>query len=169
MLILATQRHNAVLHILARWIKNIGGFAPTVEPSKIGPDRKKRTRADLDAIIAGLRFISDVSIVNPLAASHLSSAQSMMEAAEKRAKSKAEKFADLNQFGKFFPMVVETTGGMHKDFAVAIKEIIRASMRSGLWAPRDVVHGIRASVAVAVQRGNASMVATGLHVARRIA
>jgi len=164
---LATQRHNAVLHILARWIKNIGGFAPTVEPSKIGSDRKERTRPDLDAVIAGLRFISDVSIVNPLAATHLSSAQSMMGAAEKRAKSKAEKFADLNRFGKFFPMVVETTGGMHKDFAVAIKEIIRASRNAGLWAGRDVVHGIRASVAVAVQKGNASMVATGLHASRR--
>ena len=126
-------------------------------------------RPDLDAVIAGERFITDISIVNPLADTHLESAQSMMGAAEKRAKSKAKKFADLKRFGKFFPMVMETTGGMHKDFAVAIKEIIRASMRSGLWAPRDVVHGIRASVAVAVQRGNASMVATGLHVARRIA
>ena len=91
----------------------------------------------------------------------------MMGAAEKRAKSKAEKFADLNRFGKFFPMVVETTGGMHKYFAVAIKEIIRASRNAGLWAGRDVVHGMRASVAVAVQKGNASMVATGLHASRR--
>ena len=117
-------------------------------------------------MIAGERFITDVSIVNPLADSHVSSAQSIMGAAEKRAKSKAEKFDDMKKHGKFFPMVMETTGGMHKDFAVAIKEIIRASRLSGLWAGRDVVHGIRASVAVAVQKGNASMVAAGLHEAR---
>jgi len=56
---------------------------------------------------------------------------------------------------------------MQKDFAVAIKEVVRAARNTGLWAPREVVHGICSNLSVAVQRGNAAIMSVGINAARR--
>ena len=66
-------------------------------------------------------------------------------------------------------MVMETSGAMQKDCAIAIKEFIRAARHSGVWAPASLVHGIRSSLAVAVQRGNAAIVSAGLRAANPLA
>ena len=57
---------------------------------------------------------------------------------------------------------------MHKTCAQGIKEIIGAARNSSIWAPKDVIDGIRSSLVVSVQRGNANMVSAGLEAARRV-
>ena len=44
----------------------------------------------------------------------------------------------------------------------AIAEIVKAARSVGLWAPHEVVYGIKARLCVAVQRWNARVVLAGL-------
>ena len=160
---LATKRHDATTRVMLRVARDYGGSG-RLEPTKICPERKERKHADLESVIAGEPFYTDTSIVDPLADSHLVSAQKVLGAADKRAKSKIAKFGEMYSSvgAKFFPMVMETTGGMQKDFALALKAFAKAGSRTGVLVPRDFISQIRSRLAVAVQRGNAAMVSVGL-------
>lgn len=113
----------------------------------------------------------DVSITHPLCPSYVAdAASSSLAAAKAREIIKVRKYKDFE--GKFhctfFPAVVETTGGFGKMFSQSIEKMIKASKAaSGSWAPRGVVYGLGYAVAVAVAKGNASMVERALRWAER--
>lgn len=160
-----THRHNALMDELASWIRQLGGFTQ-LEPAQLGDNR---TRPDTDSIIGNSRIVTDVSVVHPLAASHVSvAARRELATAEAREQAKRNKYDGMVQArgAKFFPVVLETTGGMGKDCALALASIISAAKNCSRWAPREVVHGIRSRLSVAVLRWNASIISEGLWRAR---
>jgi len=163
-----TDAHNSSMGIMARAFGDVGGFCKQ-EPRKLGLDPKDRTHPDLDGTIAGVRIISDLSHVTPTATSHLSSAQNVLGAADVRAQKKINKYGEkMRGVGKFFPMVMETTGGMQKDFAVALKEMAKAARHTGVWIPRDYFPKLRSRLAVNVQRWNAKIILRCLDAADRL-
>ena len=63
----------------------------------------------------------------------------------------------------FFAFAVETTGRLGQQALAFIRLIIQEAARyKSVWAPKEVVHGIYRSVAMAVVRGNAKVVQTNL-------
>ena len=159
-----TKGHNCVVNIFAGWTRQLGGDT-IVEPRGVGVDNSDLTRPDTDTYMAPKRFFADVKIVNPRALSHVKcAAKSMLAtaaAAEKEKRDKYEGKAHARN-AAFYPLVLETTGGMGKSCAVAIGEIIKAAKNVHLWAPHEVVHGIKSRMSVAVQRWNARIVLAGL-------
>ena len=122
-----------------------------------GEDFKK---ADLDVFAAGERFIADISNPDPLAESNLSdAAKEPLAVGDKRAAFKIKKYEEkYKRFGKFVPIVIESTGGMTKSCALALRDILKAAKHSGVWASRDVVRGLKQRLCVAVARGRANVI-----------
>src|SRR3954469_16028632 len=59
----------------------------------------------------------------------------------------------------FFAFAVETTGRLGQQALAFIRLIIQEAARyKSVWAPKEVVHGIYRSVAMAVGRGNNNVV-----------
>src|SRR6185312_684437 len=107
--------------------------------------------------------VTDIAVVDTLCpANRPSACKGKLACAEeaKDAKYKAE-VAAIGA-GKFFPLAMESTGGMHKGCALAVAEILKQSKHIGNWAPCEVVFGVKRAMAVAVQIGNAKLVLEGL-------
>lgn len=115
----------------------------------------------MDGIISGKRFFTDATVVSPIAPSHLKTARRTLAVVEARERPKSAHYdpGALELKGQFFPMGLESTGGMSKNCSLAIAAMVQAGKDAHTWAPHEVVHGIKASVSVAVQRGTASIVA----------
>ena len=62
----------------------------------------------------------------------------------------------------FFAFAVETTGRLGQALAFIRLIIQEAARYKSVWAPKEVVHGIYRSVAMAVVRGNANVVQSNL-------
>ena len=107
-----TVRHNTILNTLARVATSL------YTPVKIEPRVDNRDKARTDAIfyLRAKPAMIDVTVVSPLAESHLSSAKVPLGAAEKREKEKERKYAErVRETGYlFYPFVIETTGGFGK-------------------------------------------------------
>ena len=108
----------------------------------------------------------DVTVVHPLAPSHVAQSaadpESVLEQAEAEKHREYDGLAD--QVGaKFFAFAVETTGRLGNDALAFIRHLIQEGARfKHLWAPKEVVHGIYRTVAIAIARGNANIVQSNL-------
>ena len=136
-----------------------------VEPTGIGLAREERKRPDCDTVIAGRRFISDATCVNPLAASNVRKACSgSLAVAEQAEKEKHEKYGAMaRQAGaQFFALALERTGGMGKQAALLIKTLLKVSNSRNVWAPSKAIFGLKVELSVIVQKWNAAIVTAGL-------
>ena len=153
------RRHRWVCEAVAAWVRHLGGTCK-LEPTQL--DQRDRSRPDGDIVFGGTRLLFDVSITHPLADSYRSNAAKLVLAtAAKREQEKRSKYAPMAaaQHARFFPVVLESTGGCGKEAALFFKEVVRASKAArGSWCPKDVVYGVARDVAIAVQRGNNAIV-----------
>ena len=108
----------------------------------------------------------DVTVVHPLAPSHVvqsaADPESVLEQAEAEKHREYDGLAD-RVGAKFFAFAVETTGRLGNDALSFIRHLIQEGARfKHLWAPKEVVQGIYRTVAIAIARGNANIVQSNL-------
>ena len=143
----------------------MAGLNTIKEPSHLSEHDNKRP--DLTIFGWEKNWLVDVAIVHPLAPSHVKNASrsvlatSQLKATEKRKRYKL--MADSQQ-ATFSPFVCETTGGLHDSVMAVINFIAKmARERPSLYSGQCIKHSILDSVAIAIQRGNATiMVAAGI-------
>ena len=134
-------------------------------------EEEKELIPDTDSLIGFSRVMSDQGIVHPCAPSNVRlAAKGELEVAAAYEKDKIEKYQALAQQrgARFFPIILETTGGMGKQAALGIAHIISAAKHSSRWAPLEVVNSIRERLCVSVLRWNAAMIAEGLWRSRAV-
>lgn len=155
-------RHNTVVQALYAHSTH-SGAAAVREP--VGLSTEDGRRPDLQIVIPGEHILTDVVISHPLCPSHLATASTKhLATAQKAEQRKHRNYSDMarTQQARFLPFSVETTGGMGKDAEELIDQISLAC-RDHLILPshHHIANNIRASVAIAVQRGNALAVYAG--------
>jgi len=152
-----------------------GPAVPDAAPALAAGERKaadgkqqQAGRKRFDLLITGLGkpIAVDVRVAHPLAPSHVercaADAEGVLEDAE------AEKGREYRELAEkmgatFFAFAVETTGRLGQQALAFIRLIIQEAARyKSVWAPKEVVHGIYRSVAMAVVRGNANVVQSNL-------
>jgi len=162
-----TDRHDDVKLALARWASRLGARVK-IEPRRL--DRNSKKRPDLMVEIAGQCFLIDVTVWHPLAPSHVSACARDEESVLKQAE--AKKLGDYSGIAEdmkaeFFPFAVETTGRLGTGAMAFIKKLIEEGARyKNVWAPKEIVQGIYRSVAIAIARGNAEIIASNLQHSR---
>jgi hypothetical protein len=155
-------RHNAVVHALYAHAGYAGG-AVAKEPSGLSTEDNRRP--DLQIVFPGQHILTDVVISHPLCPSHITAASKKhivtAEQAEQRKHVKYHQIAE-HQHARFLPFSVETTGGMGRD-AVELVDQISLACRDHLTLESHlyIARGVRASVAIAVQKGNALAILGG--------
>jgi hypothetical protein len=133
-----------------------------------GKQQQRAARKRFDLLITGLGkpIAVDVRVAHPLAPSLVercaADAEGVLEEAEAEKDREYRGLAD--QMGaSFFAFAVETTGRLGQQALAFIRLIIQEAARyKSVWAPKEVVHGIYRSVAMAVARGNANVVQSNL-------
>jgi hypothetical protein len=152
-------RHNAVILALYSHVRYAGGAA-TIEPPRLSAD--SRIRPDLQIVFPNQHILTDVVISHPTCPSHIVAASAkQLATAEQAAVTKHTTYDQLavEQQARFLPFSVETMGGMSKE-AVELVEQIGLACRDHLTLAthESIARGVRASVACAIQRGNAMTV-----------
>jgi hypothetical protein len=97
-----TQRHNQILHLLAKLVRMVGGA------TYIEPDWFDGKRPDLQAYFPDARYLLDVSVTHPSAPSYQRlSAFKILHAAVSREKRKDTKYGamSLAEDSKFVPFL----------------------------------------------------------------
>ena len=161
-----TVRHNTILNTLARVATSL------YTPVKIEPrvDNKDKARTDATFSLRAKPAMIYVTVVSPLAESHLSSAKVPLVAAEKREKEKERKYAErVRETGYlFYPFVIETTGGFGKRAEAFIKLLAEDVQCGGTQSmvQESVVGFLRKIVAFALCTGNGLLYEEGLRRAR---
>jgi hypothetical protein len=155
-------RHNTVVHALYAHAGYAGG-AVAKEPSGLSTEDNRRP--DLQIVFPGQHILTDVVISHPLCPSHITAASKKhtvtAQQAEQRKHVNYHQLAE-HQHARFLPFSVETTGGMGCD-AVELVDQISLACRDHLTLESHlyIARGVRASVAIAVQKGNALAILAG--------
>ena len=160
-----TARHDSVVKIIARYTNFAGGI-PIVEATRV--TEESRTRPDLQILLPGQHYLSDVKVTHPLCPSHVSrywrkqlgSANAGEEGGENQEYS-ALGLADQCK-AEFISFVVETHGGFSKKSKQLLSNIILASVEhQSLWSPEEIKTELYGTIAIAVQRGNTLIMDAG--------
>ena len=163
-----TRRHDHIVDTITSWANKIGARASR-EPRQ--EEDKRGKRPDIKITIGATTYLLDVTVRNPACPSHASEgAKGKLKVAEKAEKEKTDKYKALaeREKAKFVPFAVETFGGMGAAASEFILNLLKESKDlQHAWAPWEVVYGLQHSVAVAIQRGNASLVSAAIHSHRR--
>ena len=163
-----TKRHDDVKMAIARWATRLGATDVKSEPRNL--DRKSKKRPDLRIEIAGQCYLIDVTIRHPLAPSHVD--QCARDEEKVLAEAEADKHRDYDRLAEdmkaqFVAFAVETTGRLGKEAMAFIRSFIQEGAKfKNVWAPREIVHGIYRTVAIAIARGNADIIASNLRESR---
>jgi hypothetical protein len=166
-----TRLHNSLLHSARSWF-NLLCASTDIEPKEWhvgalledGKEKKDERKLRWDTsstLVSGRVLSSDFTVLDSLAPSHLAKASSeSLAVADAAARAKVAKYNDLavKRRVKFFPCAFEMTGGIHRDVSAFIKEAVQESGENVNWAPRELVFGVKADWAVAVQRLRARLV-----------
>jgi hypothetical protein len=159
-----THRHNAVLRALTIHARQAGAFA---QEEPIGLDDDSGKRPDLQLVILHRHIISDVVVSHPLCPSHLDTAATSdipSPVAEEASQKKLNKYTKLARarLAELSPFSIEATGGMSK-LAIKLVDQIVLGCRDHLALDphQDLADGVRHSVAIAVQKGNAEAILAG--------
>ena len=138
------------------------GGTVTREPRRLErPLDGSRRRPDLDIILGAQRFLVDVTVRHPAAASNAArGATAALAVAEHAQRKKTAHHTDVTRATRppavFVPFVLETFGGFGLQASAFIKTVARATARLAyMWAPTEIVHGLPAAVAITLQRANA--------------
>ena len=163
-----TGRHDDIKFALASWAHRLGATRVRIEPRRL--DKGSQKRPDLIIEIGGLCFIVDVTVVHPLAPSNVPDcARNEERVLEKAQAEKLDKYVAMaeNIKGEFVAFAAETTGRLSSQALDFIKRLIQQGAKhKNVWAPREVVHGIYRTVAIAIARGNADIIASNLRSCR---
>jgi hypothetical protein len=112
----------------------------------------------------------DITVRHPLAPSHVVQSAADPEGVLEQAEAEKHRLYDglADRVGaKFFAFAVESTGRLGNDALAFIRHIIQEGARfKHIWAPKEIVHGIYRTVAIAIARGNADIVQTNLSKSR---
>ena len=151
-----TLRHNTVMKALYSHAILAGGAA-SLEPHGLSPTG--RLRPDMQILFPGQHILTDVVISHPLCPSHIVRATTgSCRVAEHEALKKSDKYAEVTHHqegARFVPFAIETTGGMGRDARVLVEQISLACRdHLTLQTHTSIARGLRAAIAIAVQRGN---------------
>jgi hypothetical protein len=151
-----TQRHNAVLLALYSHVRAAGGTA-TMEPRNLSKD--KALKPDLHISFPGQQILTDVVISHPLCPTHVNTAsKKQLILAEWAARRKHNSYDDVarEHHMRLLPFSVETMGGLSTEAQHLIEQIgLACRDHLCLETHESIARGVLASVAVAVQKGNA--------------
>jgi hypothetical protein len=157
-----TGRHNAVVHALYAHARAAGAVV-SIEPK--GLDSDTRIRPDLQISFPGQTILSDVVISHPLCPSYVADASMqklvVAERAALRKHRSYDRTARLHHM-RLLPFSVETMGGLSKEAQMLVEQIgLACRDHMTLQTHESIARGVRAAVAVAVQRGNAMTASAG--------
>ena len=158
-----TLRHDAIVHALYHHA-HYSGAAVAREPAGLSAEDGRRP--DLHIVVPDASLLTDVVVSHPLAPSHLSAASGKpLTTANQAAARKLLKYKQLadDQQAAFLPFSVETTGGMAEDAEELISQLtVTCKDHLTLPSARPFANSIRSSIAIAIQRGNAIAIHSGL-------
>jgi hypothetical protein len=147
-----TDRHDSAVQAYASWVRHAGA-AVSVEKRVGGwPSRK---RYDAVVIAGSQRYAVDFVITNPATPSNVSRAQVQGCAGSHAAARKVEKYRQEAQADhiRFRPMSIELLGHWDREAVKHVREIAALCGAGSEYSAREVLIGLRDSVAVAVARG----------------
>ena len=124
-----------------------------------------RKRPDLQIIYGPTNLLLDVTISHPCAPSYLDHARTPRYTIARAERAKRAKYAPIaaEHQALFLPFAMDTFGAGGDSAGVAIGHILSIAEDSMCtWSPAEVGTGANASVAVAIQRGNALTLREGL-------
>ena len=128
-----------------------------MEPRNLSSD--KALKLDLHFSFPGQQILSDVVISHPLCPSHVRMcSKKQLNLAEWAARKKHHSYDDVarQHHMRLLPFSVETMGGLSSEAAELIEQIGLACRDHVCLQTHDsIARGVLASVAVAVQKGNA--------------
>ena len=125
-----------------------------------------RRRPDLDVSLGAKRFLVDVTVRHPCSKSRADrGSRARLAVAEHAERTKTAYHAAATAAARpkaaFVPFVLETFGGVGKQAAEFIKQVLElAGDLAYVWAPKEIVYGLphACALAVTLQRGNAKAV-----------
>jgi hypothetical protein len=157
----ATQRHDSIVRILHHYVHQAGG-ASTMEITGLDRDKDSHLRPDLEIVFPGQHLISDVVITHPLCPSHFPvSSRTPLAAANKAADGKDTKYKRLAKFqdARLLPFGIDTMGGYSDSATLLLDQITLACQDfATVLTPLQIARGLRAAIAIAVQKGNTAII-----------
>ena len=154
-------RHNNITKILRTYIRRAGGHAIT-EPHGLNSIDNKRP--DILFYHENKKYLIDVTVRHPLSKSNLTKSTDRLSSAKSAANQKLALYKTLaaNQQANFIPFAVETYGGLHSS-AIQLLDIISTACRenNSYYNPNEIVHHLKYSIAIAIQRGNSEAIHYG--------
>jgi hypothetical protein len=167
-----TLRHHDVVDRLAVSTVHAGGLA-LKEPTHLG-GKEDNTRPDLELLLQNRKTLVDVTVVHPGCKTNImhGSARQQLAAAHQAEKRKQTKYAAMakTQQASFVAFAVETYGGMGKQGRKLIKKIASVAQdRQQMVSEKEVRQRGEASVAIAVQTGNARIMQAAYYRATKAA
>ena len=145
------------------------GTRPQVEPH--GYFKDSRMRPDVAVTMGNKHKLVDVTIVHPTTVNRITNQQNQIKplhTATQASKQKITKYS--NQFTPaayatsthIIPFAAETYGGLTKESRHFIIDLARCCKDYGsIWSTAEIMRGLAAAVAIAIQRGNALTLMNG--------
>jgi len=157
-------RHDRIVQIVARAVREAGGSA-SIEERLHGENHKK---PDLKILLGNNVIWGDVVVTNPLAPSHITSAQKRLGATTQAEKRKHAKYdAEVKRVGgDFVAFNLETTGAVGRGAEDLVRRIMKAHIPEYASMPATALRALLTKgVACAIQNLNAVAMEEWLHAA----
>jgi len=158
-----TMRHNLVVKALGSLIELSGGIHRE-EPTHINFQQPKENfrRTDIEAILDSHHILVDVSVITPTSSSAIlrGAASQQLAAARATSKLKIQKHRENATIlqAKFVPFVMESFGGLSPECRHFLSSLVYYAVDNVSPAAYSrLISILYASIAIAVQRGNALM------------
>ena len=153
-----TYRHDLVKNVLAYWARTAGA-AVEIEPHHLFPN--SNMRPDLLVHLGCTRYLIDTVISHPLAPSHVARAQRPLGTAAYAETRKRRAYGRLAaEFGAdFVPFSCESFGAMGNCASTFIKALCTHAAQFSPWTHAAFYRAMSFSIGVAIQQGNARIVA----------
>jgi len=156
-----TDRHNKVLNILAQFCR-LMLVSARIEPAELCHDSNKRP--DIQVDLPDKTLLSDVTITHPSTKAWRKTAahhqRSVDPVGDRRETDKNEAYVDMADSNdmEFIPFVLYTYGGFHSSALAVVRKMVAALEPARcLLSASQWKHQLMASIAIAVQRGNADI------------
>ena len=153
-----TFRHDLVKNVIAYWSR-VAGAAVEIEPRNLFVDSNKRP--DLLIQLGCSRYAIDNVISHPLAPSHVSRAQHPLGTARYAETRKRRDYGRLvaGIGANFVPFACESFGAIGECASTFIKALSTHAAQFSPWSYDALIRTVSFSIGVAIQQGNARIVA----------
>jgi hypothetical protein len=156
------HRHDLIVDAIFFWSRRAGSVA-LKEPEDL--DHRDERRADLLITMSCGEILTDVVVRHPNAPSLVSrAAQAPLAAALDAEQYKRARYGDMAESmgAAFSAFAVETYGAFGPQAAELVERIAAYARISDCWPSKSVLTGLTNAVAMAIQKGNARVLATGI-------